>query len=416
MRNFFFIFASISCFNLIGQNFFPKVEDSKLLIGTWRLASVQTTDFYYWYSPNADSTYLASNRYFQFNQDGNVKKIIGDSIVTGQWKLSRNNELKIKYSHGQKLKTFFSFSHENTGISKLYLTDYSDLKENPSYQNSHRGINYSTYKKMNNDPPNSSLIDTLSAKLLYDSLIMEMNRPQYSEINSYNIYPFNNRLIKLSRKINILHPFRYWETYNILAFENASSNSMNNLRIAFDLSPTEPSLFYTSYSIYRYILNDLEQALHSLNWGLILYPEDMNLRLARAQFLYNQYKLKPAALRDINKVIKDHPKDAVGYYFRAALSFGDTSSLINDLNKCIELDSLNSNYYFERGCLRIKIGQDTLLAKKDFLESLRLGYTGWTSKMSDAGLSYELWQNGTYTPEIPKTWGTRKKWRPRHFK
>ena len=163
-----------------------------------------------------------------------------------------------------------------------------------------------------------------------------------------------------------------WHTLIGFMYENKKQydKAIEAYNTANDKDMDEAIYFRIAHCYYD--MGNLQQALNSINQALNMEADDLDDIAFKAEIL-NEMGDHQEAVIQMDKVLENVPDYATGYYQRGCFkkAAGDTVAAIEDLSMAIVLDPKTSWYYYTRGDLYLKQGQQEL-AEPDFRKVIEL--------------------------------------------
>ncbi|MBK0384518.1 tetratricopeptide repeat protein [Pedobacter sp. SD-b] len=156
---------------------------------------------------------------------------------------------------------------------------------------------------------------------------------------------------------------------NIAYDEGDYKNAIKFYNKAIPLIPTITTIYYyRGYS--KQCLGDYEGALEDYNYSIDLCASNRDLSYyLRSKIKSRKHNDKTGALQDLNKAIELNPDDSDYYYSRAILV--DDYDALQDLNKAVELSPNDADNYVARS-LRKKAMEDLESSISDLTKYIEL--------------------------------------------
>jgi tetratricopeptide (TPR) repeat protein len=139
-----------------------------------------------------------------------------------------------------------------------------------------------------------------------------------------------------------------------------------------DLDPQHrQALTYRAYIDMRQ--HHYEEAKQDYTKALSLYPDDETARAGYAVLLQEMGKLSEA-IHQLSVLVEQHPERTEYLVMRAEIEVANSQPelALYDLDKAIEKDKSNKDYYLKRGYLLYE-GKKYRAAHADFEQAVRLG-------------------------------------------
>lgn len=267
-----------------------------------------------------------------------------------------------------ELKPDFEFALFNRGIGeinvKMYEAADSDFSKIIKTDSTHAGafLLRAVSKFMINDWP--SMLSDIEIALKIDPYIL-------SDFYFLQVRKTIDKSIGLSPENVNLIAARGFANYESGYFRLA----VNDFAAALNLVPGN-SEYYKMMGVCRIYLNDTIRAESDLKTAMDINPGDAEIYYFMSLYLNDFLGQTEKSIEYLNKAIELDTINSLYFYQRALISYNlyEYKKAVEDINKAIELDSLNGDYF----CLRalsvldgdLKTGYDYC---KDFRTAEKLG-------------------------------------------
>lgn len=175
--------------------------------------------------------------------------------------------------------------------------------------------------------------------------------------------------------LHLVNPHYKSNSYFILAKCEISlkhyDNAAKHADYYYKLNSNDINAQYFS-SVTRYLNNELTEALNLVDLAIMERNSDFELRYLRSLILFEQENFVSSIL-DINKAIELDSLNCFTYNLRALINIQlfNYKEAINDFNYAIRLNPLNAMYYFNKAKIQLKIG-DLIEAKNSLEKAIEL--------------------------------------------